>query len=149
MNHLLIAAWSYLALLLLGYGFAGWLLAAFQAPWLIWLGTLAACLHLVRSQVAAIALASSWVVLLISAASVLKAWAPVWDRRVPFEQAPLWAESLLLIWLGAIGLVILLAFAHAAMQQIGCRGKQILYRLLILVWGALGAGKLFYSVFNH
>jgi hypothetical protein len=138
-------AWTHLAALLLGYSFAGWLLAAFQVSWLIWLGTLGTTLHLIRAQASAIALAASWVVLIMVAAAVVKAWAAAWDSRVPFEQAQLWAQGLLLIWLGAMGLVVLLAFARPRIAQLGMRGPSAGYSLTILIWGALAAGGLLYQ----
>lgn len=142
-------AWSYLALLLLGYGFAGWLLAAFQVAWFVWVGTLAMTLHLIRARSAAIALSSSWVAIVISIAAVTKAWAAVWDSRVPFQHAQLWAEGLLLIWLGAIGLVVLLAFADTAIQPFGLKQKRLGLYLTLAIWGALGIGKLLYQLLIH
>lgn len=144
-----IVSWSYLAVLLLGYGFTGWLLAAFQVPCLIWLGTLGVTLHLIRSGASAIALATIWVVLIIFMAAVVRAWIAVWNSRLPFEYAQLWAQGLLLIWLGAIGLVVLLAFARSTLSQLRLRGALAFYSLTALIWGALGMGGLLYQMLIH
>jgi len=104
-------SWCYGMLLLLGCGITGWLLAAFQVPYLVVLISLAVMSHLIVVGVDAIALANVWVVVIMFTAAVVKAWPAIWDSRVPIENAQLWAGVLLLLWLGAIALVILLAFA--------------------------------------
>lgn len=144
-----IFTWSHLAALLLGYGFAGWLLAAFQVSWLVWLGTLGVTLHLIRVGASALTLATGWVVLVMVAAAVVKAWTAVWNSRIPFEQAQLWAQTLLLIWLGAIGLVVLLAFGRSTIGDLGVQGKRAFYSLVTLIWGALATGGLLYQIAIH
>ncbi len=130
---------GYLTVLLLGYGFAGWLLAAFQVPWPVWLGTLAITLHLIQVGPAALALASSWVMGLIAVAAVVKAWVSVWNARLPLEQAGLWAQGLLLIWLGATLLLLLLAYARPLLRR-RFRGRRAGLALTGFVWAALGLG---------
>lgn len=134
------SAFLYLLILLLSCGGAGWLLAAFQVPWPIWLGTLAMMLHLIRSGTAAIPLSTGWVVSLMSLAAVLKSWTPAWDSRVPYEQAQLWAKGLLGIWCGAIALVVLLAQTSRPLKVLGWSDRKDRWLLTLLVWGALGLG---------
>jgi hypothetical protein len=136
---------AYLAILLIGYGFAGWLLAAFQVAWPVWLGTLVATLNLIRSGPSAIVLSSSWVVGLMFVAAVAKAWTGVWNRYLPYEQAQLWAQALLLIWFGAIGLVVLLAFVRPMLSRLGWRGRWATYGAIGVIWLALGMGSLIYQ----
>ncbi|MFM7426152.1 MAG: hypothetical protein ACKO7W_14360 [Elainella sp.] len=131
---------GYLVVLLLGYGFAGWLLAAFQVPELVWVGSLAATLHLVWAETAALVLSWSWVVGLIAIAAITKAWVAVWNAHLPVEQAQLWAQGLLLIWLGASLLVLLLAYAplpRLLRPRLGLTG---------LIWSALGLGAWCYQL---
>jgi magnesium-transporting ATPase (P-type) len=138
--------WLYLAVWL-GYVSAGWLLAAFEVPWWVWLGTEAIILHLIKAGAEAIAVASAWIVVVISVAAVVKAWTPVWDSRIPFEHAQLWAGGLLFIWFWALGLVLLLAFAHKLTRLNGFRTYR--FKLLLLLTGAgLGTGWFVYHVFS-
>jgi hypothetical protein len=130
---------GYLTALLLGYGFVGWLLAAFQVPWIVWLGTLATTLHLIRTGSAALALSCSWVVGLIAIAALAKAWIALWNAHLPYEQAQLWARSLLLIWWGATLLLLLLAYARPLLPR-SLNTRQALLLLTSLIWGALGFG---------
>lgn len=136
---------GYFILLLLGYGFAGWLLAAFQVPWPVWLGTLAMTLHLIQVGAAALALSSGWVVGLIAIAVVVKAWARVWNPRLPLEQAQLWAQVLLLIWLGAMLLILLLAYARLLLPA-ALKGRWVMLALTSFVWGALALGAWLYRL---
>ncbi len=141
----IVLLWGYLIILLLGYSLAGWLLAAFQVSWLIWSVTFLVTLHLIRSGPAAIALSSSWVIGLISLAAVMKAWTPVWNSQLPHEHAQLWAQGLLLIWFGAIGLVVLLAFAPQLLaRSLKLSTNQVIYGLVILIWTAMAIGRSFY-----
>jgi hypothetical protein len=139
---------AYLATLLLGYGCLGWLLAAFQVPWPIWLGSLGVTIHLIYSGSAAIALSSSWVVGIMFLAAAKKSWPEVWDSRVPHIAAQLWAERLLLIWLVATGLIVLLAFAGAALYRLGVQGRFRFYGFVSLVWAAMGSGWFYYQLYS-
>lgn len=136
-------AWAYLLLLLLGYGSAGWLLAAFGVPWLVWVGTLGITGHLIKAETDAIVLANVWVVAIVMVGVVIKAWVPQWGSRVPFEQAQLWAIGLLLLWLWAMILVALLAVARKPLRSIGLKTAQ---RLIPLIWAALGCGGCIYHI---
>jgi hypothetical protein len=140
--HLVIG--GYLIVLLLGYGFVGWLLAAFQAAWPIWLGTFAITLYLICAGPAAIAFSQSWIVSIMTLAAVLKSWTPAWGSQVPFEQAQLWAKGLLLIWLAAISLAVLLGFASTVLQPWKLNARLTRYSLILLLWTALGLGGLAY-----
>ena len=137
---------AYLVALLLGYSCLGWLLAAFQVPWPIWLGSLGVTIHLTYSGAAAIALSSGWVVGIMFLAAAKKSWPEVWDSRIPHDQAQFWAEGLLLIWLGATGLVVLLAFAGAALYRLGVQGRFRFSSFISLVWAAMGGGWLCYQL---
>lgn len=132
-------AWLYLVVLFLGYASAGWLLAAFQVPWPIWLGTVTITWYLTKVGPDAIAIASGWVVAIISIGAVEKAWAPVWSRQTPYQQAQLWASGLLLLWFWAVLLVLMLAFADRPLQQLGWL-RQRVGGLLGLMWLALALG---------
>ena len=134
----------YLLVLSLGYVSAGWLLAAFQVSGFVWIGTLGTLLYLARSGADAIVVASTWVVGVISVGAVLKAWTPVWHSRLPYENAQLWAVGLLLIWLWAMVLVVLLAFAKIRMQTIGFRLLRSSLGLILWIWVTLGCGGLLY-----
>lgn len=135
-------AWAYLLLLLLGYLSLGWLLAAFQVCWFVWVGTLGVILHLITAKTDAIAIASAWVVAIVSIAAVVKAWTPLWDSRVPSEHAQLWAIGLLLIWLWAHILVLLLAFARKPMRRLNIQPVQATQGLIVLIGVALVLGEL-------
>jgi len=140
------AAAAYLIVLLVGYGLLGWLMAAFQVPWPIWLGTLSVTLHLICSGPAAIVLSEAWVVGVMFVAAASKAWADVWGSHVPDENAQLWAKGLLLIWIGLTGLVFLLAFAGSALDKLGFRRSYRFYSFTSLVWGVMVGGWLYYQL---
>lgn len=138
-------AGGYLLLLLGGCGAAGWLLAGFGAPGLVWLGTLGVVAHLVAAETDAIALASAWVMAIVAGGVVGKAWIPLWDSRVPHENAQRWAMVLWLLWLGAIGLVVLLARARRMLRGLGWRDRQAARAIGLLAWAALGVGWFIYQ----
>jgi hypothetical protein len=129
--------WIYIGALLLGFVSLGWLLAAFQVPWIVWLGAGGMILHLLKAEADAIALSNAWIVVIISSGAVLKAWAPIISPNLPYENAKAWALGLLLIWLWVSILAVGLGFSKKPMQGIGMRRS--LYQLLLLE-GALGCG---------
>ncbi|WP_295454149.1 hypothetical protein [uncultured Thiodictyon sp.] len=140
-----LLGWGYLSILLLSYTLVGWMLAAFQVPWWIWLVTFAVTLHLIRSGPAAIALASTWVTGVMFVAAVMKAWTPLGNSRLPYSNAQLWALGLLGIWIGAIGCVVLLAGApQFVTRALGRPGKHVAYALVLLVVAAMAGGRLVY-----
>jgi len=127
--------------MLLGYGLAGWLLAAFQVSWLAWSITYALTIHLIRSGPAGIVLSSGWVMVLMTLAAVTQAWTPVWNNHLPCKQPHLWALGLLLIWAGATGLVVMSAFAPRLMSRVqGLRGKGAVYGIAAVAWMAMAIG---------
>jgi hypothetical protein len=136
--HLTI--WVYLMALISGYVTLGWLLAAFQVSGLVWLGSLAVALHLVEAGADAIALATAWIVIVISAGAVAKAWTPIWHANLPHENAKAWAMGLLVLWLWAVVLAVGLGFAKQPMRSIGLERSH----RLMLMGLALGGGGLIY-----
>ncbi|GAB4232234.1 MAG: hypothetical protein Kow00121_60380 [Elainellaceae cyanobacterium] len=144
--HANYVAWGYLVLLILGFLSVGWLLAAFQVSWLIWLGTMAITLHLAHAGTDAIAIATAWIATIISIGAVIKAWAPIWDSRVPWENARLWASGLLLIWLGTTTTGLLLAFAQQPLRSLNWDTNVCSRSLLVLTWSAMACGWLLYQI---
>lgn len=142
------AAWLYLATLLFGYSVLGWLMAAFQVSWLVWLGTMAITLHLAHAGTDAIIIASTWVATIMSIGAVVKAWTPIWDSRMPWENAQLWAIGLLCIWMGSTLLTVLLAFAQHPLRSLHWNARFWTKGLLVLTWGAMAGGWLFYELFQ-
>jgi hypothetical protein len=140
-----LLGWIYVVALLFGYISLGWLMAAFQVPWIVWLGTGGMMLHLLKAEADAIALSSAWIVVIISTGAVLKAWAPIISPNLPYENAKAWAMGLLLIWLWASILAVGLGFSGKPMRWIGIRRS--LYRLLLLEI-ALGCGCLIERVIH-
>ncbi len=137
--------WFYLMTLLAGFLLIGWLLAAFQAPGLVWLGTLAVTLHLVKAEADAIVLGNAWIVTIMLIAAVKKAWTPAWNANLPAQDASLWATGLLLIWFSVIAMVILLAFAKPQLRSLGCSNRTASISLVIGLWSALLLGELLYQ----
>jgi len=134
-------AWAYLIALLSGYVTIGWLLAAFQVSWLVWLTTLGVTLYLVNAGVDAIALANAWIVAVISAGAVAKSWAPIWDAQLPYKNAQAWAMGLLALWLWTVVLGVGLGFAQPPMRSIGLGRSSTRMGLMGM---ALGSGGLIY-----
>lgn len=141
--------WIYLGFLFVGFMGIGWLMAAFDVPWVVWLITIFLIFYLCKTGVDGIALSSAWVVSFVSVGAVLKSWPTVWNSEIPYKAANLWATGLLGIWIGAIALVWLLANASSAMQPIvtrlGMQGQKTQHLLLALTWSALGLGWMIYS----
>jgi len=125
---------AYLLLLLGGCGLAGWLLAAFQVHWLMVIISLGIIAHLIVVGADAIVLANVWVIAMIFIAAVAKAWPPIWDSQVPVGNARLWAVGLLLVWMGAIALVVLLAFARQVIQVKALSPSFLLRGTVLLSW---------------
>jgi len=137
----LVLRWGYLITLILGYGVAGWLLAAFQVSWVIWSITFALAAQLIRSGPAAIVLASSWVTGLMCFAALTKTWIPAWDGRLPYTHAERWAQALLIIWFGAIGLTVLSGYTvQLATRPLGLGENRAAYGVVILIGIALVTG---------
>ncbi len=129
-------------MLLLGYGSAGWLLAVFHVPWLVWVGTLLMTFHLIRIGEDAIALSAAWVIGIMSIGAIVKAWTPVWNSQLPQSNAQLWAVGLMLLWIWALILVFLLGVAKTVLRRSGWTIVNGVHLLVSLVWTALGVGGL-------
>lgn len=137
--------WLHVMMLLTGFLFTGWLLAAFQAPWLVWLGTLGVTLHLIKAEADAIVLSNAWIVIIMLIAAVKKSWTPAWNVHIPSQNASLWAAGLLLIWLNLITLVILLAFVKPQLRSLGWSNPKTSIVLVASLWSALVLGALIYQ----
>lgn len=135
-NRSLVLSWF-------AYGLIGWLLSAYRVPAVVWIGTLVMTLYLAWVGVDAIAVASIWVVGVLSIGAIRHAW--MWHIFRPFYQIePL---TLLLIWLLSLGLVVLTAIAHKRLQERFGR-VQAFYRLAIPIWLGLILGLLVYRQFT-
>lgn len=134
---------GYLTVLWFAYGLVGWLLSAYLVPKIVWIGTLVVTLHLALAGLDAIALASMWVVGVLSMGAIDHAW--MWRIARPYYQIePL---VLLIIWLLSLGLVVFTAIAHKQLQKRFNRA-QVLRRLIIPVWFGLALGLLVYDRFT-
>ncbi|MCU0537391.1 MAG: hypothetical protein MUD14_26180 [Hydrococcus sp. Prado102] len=122
----------HLVLLIFGYVLGGWLLATFNVPWFIYAVTLAVTFHLVKSEIAAIPLASVWVTIMVSIAAM-----GIWPIEI---SAQLWALFLLMLWILALGLVCLLAFARPSIKMLNLIRWHHPIKLVISVWFALALG---------
>ncbi len=91
----------------------GWLLNGYEASVIAWIGMLAMICYLMWAGSGAIALASVWVVGLMSVAAIRQLW--LHDLPRPeFRFIPL---ALLANWLFALGVVWLLATARDVLRQ--------------------------------
>ncbi|MEE3716415.1 hypothetical protein V2H45_06635 [Tumidithrix elongata RA019] len=135
-------SWFHLAFLVLGYTAAGWILADYNASWIVWLGTIAVALHLSKAGTAAIAVATTWIVLLVGIGALT--WS--YPKHFPIGGAKAVAWSLILVWIYALLMVLLLAFANRPIQAIGLTKKQGFYCLVILTWTSLLLGWLVYQL---
>jgi hypothetical protein len=134
---------AYLVLLWLGYGLVGWLLSAYRVPTSVWIGTLMMTFYLAWAGLDAIALASIWVVGVLSIGAIRHAW--MWQIVRPYYQIePL---VLLIIWLLSLGLVVFTAIAHKQLQKRFNRA-QVLYRLISSAWFGLALGLWVYYRFT-
>jgi hypothetical protein len=141
----MVMRWGYLTSLLLGYGLAGWLLFAFQVSWWIWCLTFALALCLIASGPAAITLSCGLVTGMISVVAVARAWVPEWCGCLADTNAELWAQGLLLVWFGAIGLAVLSAYTvQWVMRPLGLGDRRAAGSLVVLLWIAIATGGLSY-----
>ena len=136
---------AYPIVLFTGYLWVGWLMAAFEMPWFVWLGTLAVTLHLSMVGTRAIFLANTWLVGLMAAGAVFKSWPAIWDSTVPKTDGALWASGLLGIWTSSIVLILVLAFATKPLQSLGITSVKVQQSISIsLTWMAIGLGSILY-----
>jgi hypothetical protein len=143
--------WTYLILLCLGYVGAGWLLAAYNVSWLIWLGTLLITIHLSIAQTGAIILANTWIVLIILLGIFFNTKISL--TFLPFYKAQIWAIGLLIVWFFAIILILMLAFAQTPLKKICLVGikkarKYTSYISIVVTWIAIRLGYLIYKLAN-
>lgn len=135
----------HLFILLVGYTIVGWLLAAFNAPLWVWLGTLLMIIHLTQSGTEALFIANSWIVFIMFLVTVLKPWPQIWPSSIPDKEITIWSTTIMLLWLLAILLVVELAFTHHRMKL---RNLPSMQRFgILLCWTGLalaGGGFIFY-----
>jgi hypothetical protein len=131
---------AYLLVLWLGYLVAGRLLAVYNVPPVLWLGTFLATLHLAWAGTGAIAVGMVWVLVLIWIAAIGYAM-PVHIQSL--DGRP-WAISIFLLWARGIILVLMLAFSHRFLEPWNLRRTDAFWFLVGLVWSALGLGGLIY-----
>jgi hypothetical protein len=130
-----LKAFVYLYGVWLGYFLAGVMLNAFQASWVVWLGTLLMTVHLCWAGTAAIALAVAWVVATMWTAAILG------STPLPiYFNGSSWALILIGAWLMATGFIMLLGFARKPIQQLGLKPVHGFWTLLGLTWSALAMG---------
>ncbi|MGB3401394.1 MAG: hypothetical protein WBA77_01740 [Microcoleaceae cyanobacterium] len=129
-----------------GYGIAGWLLAAFNAPLSIWLGSLFIILYLARSGQDGLLIANAWIVLIICLVTVFKRWPQIWPSQIPVNQIALWSTIIVLLWSLGIVLIVSLALTYKEMELRGFRAIQRFIILVSLTGLSLGGGGLFFSL---
>ncbi|HEY9645435.1 MAG TPA: hypothetical protein V6C88_03645 [Chroococcidiopsis sp.] len=130
----------YLGLLWLAYGGVGWLLCAYRSSIMVWLGTLVMTLYLVWVGVNAIALASIWVVAVLSLSAIRHAWLWRIPRPSYYGVEPF---TLLVIWLLALGLVVLTAMMHQQLRQ-RCDRLQTFVRMIVPIGIGVVCGVVLY-----
>jgi hypothetical protein len=130
---------GYLLLLGLASLGIGMLLDSYNASLLIWVGTLTITLHLAWAGTGAIAIAMVWVLVII--------WVAVLIYATPKQthlDPPVWAVSLMRLWIQGALYSVLLGFASHPLARWQLSRTQIFFTLLILTWSALGLGILIY-----
>lgn len=139
-----VLAGGYLLGLLVAYTAVGWILAAYAAPGPMWIWTLALIVYVAWAGVGAIAVSMLWVVSVV--------WIAAYTSAKPLHmnwQGSTWAISLLGVWLFAISVVLMLAFAKPALESLRWSRKSTFYRLVIItgIGLILGCG-LYWGVFR-
>ena len=129
-------AWLYLICLGVGYLIAGWILASFQVPVWVWIGTVLMILHLTRSGSDGIFLAMSWTMGVICVGVIFKSWPTI----IPVPNIQIWSISYILLLLLTILLIFGLAFANTRLELFGFNSKQCFYLLILLSGLSLGMG---------
>ena len=134
-----IYAWVYLLALLTAYMAVGWILAAYAAPLIVWIWTILLIAYVAWANTGAIAGAMLWVVSVV--------WIAAYTNATPLLmnwKGPTWAISLVGVWIFAIGVVLILAFARPAVQALGWSHKGTFHRLLLLTGAGLFIGRFLY-----
>ncbi|NJK30217.1 MAG: hypothetical protein HC851_11485 [Acaryochloris sp. RU_4_1] len=132
-------AGGYLLGLLVAYTAVGWILAAYATPALMWMWTLALMVYVAWAGAGAIAASMLWVVSVV--------WIAAYTSATPLHvnwQGSTWAISLLGVWLFAISVVLMLAFAHPALQSLRWSRKSTFYRVVITTGIGLILGRCLY-----
>ncbi len=129
-----------LGLLWLAYSEVGWLLSAYHAPKLVWVGTLTMTFYLAWAGTNAIVLSTIWVVAVLSVSAIRHAW--MWHVPRPVYQVE--PFTLLVIWLLSLGLIGLTALVHKKLRY-RCDRAQVLYRITLAIWFGLTCGLLMYD----
>lgn len=121
---------------------AGWVLASFQVPVWVWLGTVLMILHLARSGSDGIFLAMSWTMGVICVGVIFKSWPTI----IPEPNIQIWSISYILLLLVTILLIFGLAFAHTPLKVFGFNSKQCVYLLMLLSGSSLGMGVIIFNL---
>lgn len=132
-------AWAYLFGLLIAYMAVGWVLAAYAAPVLMWIWTVLLIAYIAWAGPGAIAGAMLWVVSVV--------WIAAYTTATPLLmnwKGSTWAISLVGVWIFAIGVVLMLAFAQSAIQALGWSRRGTFYRLLMITGTGLVIGRVLY-----
>ncbi len=138
-----------LGVLILGYGIGGFCLTACKASPLVWHLTGLVMLYLTYTGQAGILLSNLWFVGLVIFFTLAQPWPVVFFTWLPFNQAQIWAATLLAIWLLSIVLVLLLAFMTDFLHDRGWPHWPHLVGLGGLAWLAMGSGSLIYQTLTH
>ncbi|WP_299409405.1 hypothetical protein [Acaryochloris sp. IP29b_bin.148] len=131
-----IWTWGYLLGLWSAYIAVGWVLSAYAAPALMWIWTLGLILYIAWAGSGGIAVAMLWVVSVV--------WIAAYTFATPLLmtwKGPTWAISLVGVWIFAIAVVLLLAFAQQALHW---PRKFAFTRLVVITYMGLGIGRFLY-----
>lgn len=108
--------WLGLAIALPSCFASGVLLAAFQAPQLLWLMACCVVLYLVWSTTEAIFLSNLWLMGIFAVVVGLRPWPAAWESFSAWSDPRLWALTLLGLWLSQTLLLFLVAFTAKGLQ---------------------------------
>jgi len=106
-----------LAVVLPSCFWSGTLLAAFEAPHLLWLMACSILLYLSWSTTEAIFLSNLWLLGVFAIAVGLRPWPAAWESFSAWSDPRLWALTLLGLWLSQTLLLFLIAFTAKGWQQ--------------------------------
>ncbi len=142
MNKLLhspLFAWGYLLVLGGLYLAVGWILAAYDAPILMWIWTMILIVYIAWANLGAITVAMLWVVSIVWIAAYTSATPLLMDWK-----GPTWAISIVGVWIFAIVVVLMLAFSQQALQPLSWSRRWTFYRLVIVTELGLIIGRSLY-----
>lgn len=124
------------AIVFIGVLLIGWLLYGFNAPIIVFIGTLVVCCYLVLVGSGGIPLASVWVVILMSIAAIKQLWLRDLPRPA-FQYIPL---LILMNWLLALAVVWQLGKASDAFRQSYLYPYRVFWGMACLVTSGLAMG---------